>query len=285
MKVLSPSAIGLFLALSLTISLFAEAEKERSFNIMTYNIRMNTPADGVNAWPCRKDKVAGLIQFHQADILGVQEALPEQMSDLRTSLPDFDSYGVGRDDGKAAGESTAIFFRKSRFAKLDAGTFWLSESTGKPGLGWDAKHNRTCTWLKLKDKSTGRSFYHFNTHLDNVGKRAREESAKLLLQFMAQINKDNLPLLLTGDFNATKETPPIQKLLTVLSDSRDKSLTEPYGPRGTTDGFEVKEKIRVIDYIFLNQKAIVLRHGVLSDSFGTFYPSDHLPVLAEVRIQ
>jgi endonuclease/exonuclease/phosphatase family metal-dependent hydrolase len=285
MKVLSPSALGLFLALSVTISGFGEAEKDRTFNIMTYNIRMNTPADGVNAWPYRKDKVVGLIRFHRADVLGVQEALPEQMKDLKASLPEFESYGVGRDDGKEAGESTAIFFRKSRFQRLDGGTFWLSETPGKPGLGWDAKHNRTCTWLKFKDRATGRSFYHFNTHLDNVGKAAREESAKLLLQFMARTNKDNLPLVLTGDFNATKETPPIQKLRTVLCDSRDKSLSEPYGPRGTTDGFQVKEKVRVIDYIFINQKVAVARHGVLSDSFGLFYPSDHLPVLAEVRLQ
>lgn len=256
-----------------------------SFNIMTYNIRMNTPDDGVNAWPLRKDKVAGLIKFHQADIFGVQEALISQMNDLKNSFPDFESYGVGRDDGKEAGEFMTIFFRKSRFEKLSCGTLWLNETTDKPGLGWDAACNRTCTWIKLRDLSTKKSFYHFNTHFDHRGKVAREESAKLILKFIAEINKENLPVILTGDFNSTKEAAPIQKILTVLADSRDKCKTAPYGPNGTSGGFDVKIMPHVIDYIFINEKVTVLRHGVLSDSFGLFYPSDHLPVLAEISLQ
>ena len=129
----------------LAAPVFGKAEKKSSFNIMTYNVRMNTPDDGVNAWPLRKDKVTGLLKFHQADLFGVQEALLVQMNDLKASLPGFDCFGVGRDDGKEAGEFMTIFFRKSRFEKLDAGTFWLSPTPDKPGLGWDAVCNRTCT--------------------------------------------------------------------------------------------------------------------------------------------
>jgi endonuclease/exonuclease/phosphatase family metal-dependent hydrolase len=255
-----------------------------SFNIMSYNIRMNTPDDGVNAWPLRKDKVTGLIRFHQADLFGVQEALLVQMNDLKSSLPEFESFGVGRDDGKEAGEFMTIFFRKERFEKLDGGTFWLSPTPDKPGLGWDAQCNRTCTWIKFKDKLTKRDFYHFNTHFDHRGRTAREESAKLILKFMSEINKENLPMLLTGDFNSSKEAPPIQTILTELFDSRDKCQSLPYGPNGTSGGFEVKESKRIIDYIFINEKVNVIRHGVLSDSNGLFFPSDHLPVLAEIEI-
>jgi endonuclease/exonuclease/phosphatase family metal-dependent hydrolase len=251
---------------------------------MSYNIRMNTPDDGVNAWPLRKDKVAGLIQFHQADIFGVQEALLVQMNDLKTSFPDFGSVGVGRDDGMEAGEFMTIFFRKSRFENLESGTFWLSPTPDKPGMGWDAACNRTCTWIKFKDKSTKKNFYVFNTHFDHRGKIAREESAKLILQFMGEINKENLPVLLTGDFNSSKEAAPIQTILKVLFDSREKCQSAPYGPEGTSGGFEVKESTRVIDYIFINQKVSVIRHGILTDSFGLFYPSDHRAVLAEVTI-
>jgi endonuclease/exonuclease/phosphatase family metal-dependent hydrolase len=268
----------------LAVPVFGKADKKSSFNIMTYNIRMNTPDDGVNAWPLRKDKVIGLIRFHQADIFGVQEALILQMNDLKTGLPEFDSYGVGRDDGKEAGEHMTIFFRKSRFEKLDAGTLWLNESTDKPGLGWDAVCNRTCTWVKFKDKATKKVFYHFNTHFDHRGKVAREESAKLILKFMGEINKDNRPMILTGDFNSTNEAPPIRKILTVLFDSKDKCQTAPYGPPHTSGGFAVKEPRNTIDYIFINDQVKVLRHGVLSDSSGLYFPSDHLPVLAEVEI-
>ena len=281
MKVLSLFIIG---AILLSTPVFGKSKKNSSFNIMTYNIRMNTPDDGVNAWPLRKEKVAGLLQFHQADLFGIQEALLVQMNDLKASFPDFDCFGVGRDDGMEAGEFMTIFFRKSRFEKLDAGTFWLSPTPDKPGLGWDAVCNRTCTWIKLKDKATKKVFYHFNTHFDHRGRTAREESAKLILKFMGEINKDNLPMLLTGDFNSIKEASPIQQILKVLFDTRDKCLTPPYGPVHTSGGFEVKVLRNTIDYIFINEKVKVLRHGVLSDSFGLFYPSDHLPVLADVEI-
>lgn len=284
-KSLSVFLLGLTMSFSMVITSFGQGKKNTPFNVITYNIRMNTPDDGVNAWPLRKEKVAGLLKFHQADIFNVQEALPEQMDDLVNSFPDFDHVGVGRDDGKRAGEHMAIFFSKTRFEKLTDGMFWLNEATTKPGLGWDALCNRTVTWIKLKDKITKKSFYVFDTHFDHRGNKAREESAKLILKSIKEINKENLPLILTGDFNLTKKALPIQLILKELNDAKDKSLSLPYGPDGTSGGFDVKLMPRTIDFIFINEKVEVLRHGVLSDSFGLFYPSDHLPVLVEVKIQ
>jgi endonuclease/exonuclease/phosphatase family metal-dependent hydrolase len=270
---------------SAVTSIAQGSEKEnRSFNIITYNIRMNTPEDGTNAWPLRKEKVAGLLAFHQADIFNVQEALPEQMDDLTKLFPGFDHVGVGRDDGQRKGEHMAIFFKKTRFEKITDGMFWLSETPTKPGLGWDAACNRTVTWIKLKDKLTQKSFYVFDTHFDHRGKVAREEAAKLVLKSMKEINKENLPLIFTGDLNLVKSEIPVQLILKELDDAQDKTLTPPYGPAGTSGGFEVKVMPNKIDFIFINKKVTVLRHGVLSDSFGLAYPSDHLPVLAEVAI-
>jgi len=263
----------------------AKQKNAISFNVMTYNIRMNTPDDGINAWPLRKDKVTGLLKFHQPDIFGVQEALLEQMKDLENGLSDFDHIGVGRDDGKTQGETMAIFFRKSRFEKLEDGTFWLSETPEKPGIGWDAACNRTCTWVRLKDKLSNQLFYFFNTHLDHRGKMARQSGSKLLLAKISEINKEGLPLILTGDFNSTKEDEPIKIIKEVLGDSREKTETAPYGPEGTSGGFDVKLMPRIIDYIFINNKVKVLRYGILSDSFGLYYPSDHLPVFTVLQIQ
>jgi endonuclease/exonuclease/phosphatase family metal-dependent hydrolase len=246
---------------------------------------MNTPDDGVNAWPLRKEKVAGLLKFHQADIFNVQEALPEQMDDLTALFPDFDHVGVGRDDGIRKGEHMAVFFSKARFEKQKDGMFWLSQTPDKPGLGWDAVCNRTVTWIKLKDKITKKSFYVFDTHFDHRGRVAREEAAKLILKSIKEINTENLPLILTGDLNLTKNTVPVQSILKELYDAQDKSITPPYGPAGTSGGFDVKVMPNKIDFIFINDKVTVLRHGVLSDSFGMFYPSDHLAVLAEVRLK
>jgi endonuclease/exonuclease/phosphatase family metal-dependent hydrolase len=265
-------------------TLSGQSKKETPFNIITYNIRMSTPDDGVNAWPLRKDKVAGLLRFHQADIFNVQEALPEQMDDLTALFPDFDHVGVGRDDGKRAGEHMGVFFRKARFEKITDGMFWLSETPDKPGLGWDAVCNRTVTWIKLKDKITKKTFYIFDTHFDHRGNKAREESAKLIIKSIKEINKENLPLILTGDLNLVKTSVPVQLILKELPDAMDKTVTPHYGPTGTSGGFDVKVLPRKIDYIFINDKVTVLRHGHLSDSFGLFYPSDHIPVLAEVKL-
>jgi len=284
-KIFSVLILGLILSVSFVNISVGQGKKDTPFNLITYNIRMNTPDDGVNAWPLRKDKVAGLLKFHQADIFNVQEALPEQMDDLVSLFPDFDHVGVGRDDGVRKGEHMAVFFNKARFEKQKDGMFWLSQTPDKPGLGWDAVCNRTVTWIKLKDKITKKSFYVFDTHFDHRGRVAREEAAKLILKSIKEINTENLPLILTGDLNLTKNTVPVQSILKELNDAQDKSITPPYGPAGTSGGFDVKVMPNKIDFIFINDKVTVLRHGVLSDSFGMFYPSDHLAVLAEVRLK
>ncbi len=277
------SALLLFAASITTAS--GQGKKDTPFNIITYNIRMNTPDDGVNAWPLRKDKVAGLLKFYQADIFNVQEALPEQMDDLTALFAEFDHVGVGRDDGKRAGEHMGIFYKKSRFEKLADGMFWLNEATDKPGFGWDAVCNRTVTWIKLKDLITKKTIFVFDTHFDHRGVKAREESAKLILNKIKEINKEGLPLILTGDLNLVKTSVPVQTILKDLPDAMDKTVAPHYGPEGTSGGFDVKILPRKIDYIFINDGVTVLRHGHLSDSFGLFYPSDHLPVLAEVVIK
>jgi len=131
LKVFSVLIIGMVMAFSFVNTSTGQG-KDTPFNVITYNIRMNTPDDGVNAWPLRKDKVAALLRFHQADIFNVQEALPEQMDDLVNLFPDFDHVGVGRDDGARKGEHMAVFFRKNRFVKINDGMFWLSEIPDKP---------------------------------------------------------------------------------------------------------------------------------------------------------
>ena len=284
-KLLFVLLLGVIIACSFTDAPKEKEGRNEPFNIITYNIRMNTPDDGVNAWPLRKDKVAGLLRFHQADIFNLQEVLPEQLDDLAASFPGFEHVGVGRDDGKRLGEHMLIFFRKARFEKINDGMFWLSETPEKPGLGWDAVCNRTVTWIKLKDKMTNRVFFVFDTHFDHRGNVAREESARLILKRIKEINTENLPLILTGDFNLTKATSPVQLILTELKDARDLSQESPYGPEGTSGGFDVKLMQKTIDYIFVNEKVGIERFGVLTDSFGLYYPSDHLPVLAEVLIR
>lgn len=128
-------------------------------NVATFNLRMDTEKDGVNAWPNRKEMVKGLIRFHDFDIFGTQEGF-KHMLDGIAELDGYAYIGAGRDDGEDAGEHSAIFYKTSRFDLLDKGNFWFSETPDVPGKGWDATCcNRICSWGKFRDKESGKVFY------------------------------------------------------------------------------------------------------------------------------
>ena len=271
----------------------------------SYNIRCDTPVDGDNAWPYRKERVEALIRFYGFDVLGVQEAKPSQMSDLHT-MPGFASVGVGRDggdrgeysaifyrtdrlrdDGAEKGEFMAVYYLRDRFELLDSGTFWLSETPDTVSKGWDAALNRICTWAKMKERRTGRVFYFFNTHFDHVGREARLRSAELLAGRIRAVAGDKYPVLCTGDFNAHAESEPVAVMKTVLRDAREASQTPAYGPSFSYAGFpvQVSEKLRnrtPIDYLFVSGRVRVLTCGLLSDSDGRNHPSDHFPLRAVI---
>ena len=122
--------------------------QDAPLRVMTFNIRYHNPADGVNAWPARRDWVAQIIRDRGADLVGIQEALPDQIADLEKRLPEYGWYGVGRDDGRRRGEHTPIFYRKARLERLDQGAFWLSEQPDKPGSqSWDTSLPRVAVWM------------------------------------------------------------------------------------------------------------------------------------------
>ncbi len=258
----------------------------QNIRIITYNIRFNNPDDGVNAWPNRSKDVAALLNFHQADIFGLQEALIGQIKDIKEQLPNMEWVGVGRDDGKEAGEFSPLFYNSKKFKALKSGWFWLSQTPEKPGLGWDAACNRVCTWLLLETDKKDRQFMVFNTHFDHQGVKARTESAKLILEKIKELNPSKLPVILTGDFNLTPEQEPIAVITKELQDSRSITEEAAYGPVGTFNGFKFDSPLKErIDYIFVNNLVEVKQYGVLTDSKEQRYPSDHLPVFVNLELK
>ena len=270
----------------ITLILVSNLISAQNIRIITYNIRYNNPGDGINAWPNRSQQVAALLEFHQADIFGLQEALIGQIQDIQKQLPHMKWVGVGRDDGKEAGEFSPLFYNSKKFKALKSGWFWLSQTPEKPGLGWDAACNRICTWLLLEADKKDQQFMVFNTHFDHQGTKARTESAKLILQKIKELNRDNLPVILTGDFNLTPEQEPISVITRELKDSRSISKDAPYGPAGTFNGFKFDSPLKErIDYVFVNNRVEVKQYGVLSDSKDQRYPSDHLPVFVNFELK
>ncbi len=260
------------------------AAADSTLRVMTFNIRYNNPGDGEHAWPHRKERVASVIRFHEADLVGVQEALNGQIDDLEALLPAYAWIGVGRDDGVAAGEFSPIFYRQDRFEVVEQATFWLSETPEVPGSkSWDAAITRIVTWGRFRDKTTEEVFYLFNTHFDHRGEQARTQSARLLLEKIDALAGE-APVIVTGDFNVVPTTQAYRVMVTELEDARHRSVTPPHGPDETYFGFTVEagEEGRRIDYIFVHPDVRVQHYGVLTDHWNGHFPSDHLPVLAEV---
>jgi endonuclease/exonuclease/phosphatase family metal-dependent hydrolase len=262
--------------------------KAQSLTVMTFNIRLNVASDSLNAWPYRKDKVASQILFHKIDLLGVQEALHDQMIDLEDRLPQYKYVGVGRDDGKEKGEYSAIFYDTSKLEVIQSSTFWLSLTPEVPGSkSWDAAITRIVTWAKFKERRSGKIFFAFNTHFDHMGKTARRESAALLLRKVTEI-AGKTPAIVTGDFNAIPSDEPVQVVTdkndpSHLVDSKELSTTGHYGPTGTFNGFGPRERDDFpIDYIFLKGKWKVLSHATISESWQGRFASDHFAVMASV---
>ena len=267
----------------------ASVQADEPVRVMTFNIRYDNPADSLDKWAYRKDRAAKAIRFYDADIVGTQEVLHNQLEDLRQRLPGYEVIGVGREDGKEKGEYSALWYRKDRFTAKESGWFWLSETPEVAGSkGWDGACERIATWAKLQDKLTGQELFVLNTHLDHVGVEARREGVKLVLDKVQELGGD-LPVIVTGDFNAAPESDVIRQVTDTadpehLTDARTVAALV-YGPDWSFHDFGRipyghRERI---DYIFVKNGLEVLKYGILAETEGDAYLSDHTPVLVSVK--
>lgn len=269
-------------------------QKEASFNVMSFNIRYDNPEDSLNNWKYRKEVAAQIIKDQKIDVLGTQEVLHNQLEDLLSQLPDYKALGVGRDDGKEDGEYSALFYNTVRFDAEKTGCFWLSETPDVAGsLGWDGACNRVATWAVLKDKATGKQVFAINTHLDHVGKLARQEGVTLLIKRANEIGS-GMPVVITGDFNARPESDVIQHVLDAknpiqMHDSHVVAKVQGKNEEGdwTFHGFgEVPmERRSFIDYIFVSEDIQVDEFAILPSKLNNIYVSDHRPIVSKITIK
>ncbi|MBQ2361256.1 MAG: endonuclease/exonuclease/phosphatase family protein [Prevotella sp.] len=255
----------------------------------TYNIRYKNKDDSIkgNVWTKRCQVMCDQINFESPDVLGMQEVLVGQLHDFQRLLDNYSYIGVGRDDGKEAGEYAAIFYKNDRVKLLDSGNFWLNETPDVPKLGWDAACIRICTWGKFKDLRTKKKFYFFNLHMDHVGVVARREAAKLVVSRIKEIAKD-APVVLTGDFNVDQKDE-IYTIFTqseILKDSYDHARIR-FAENGTFNSFKVETKTDSrIDHVFVSPSFKVEAYGLRTDSYwanGRRNLSDHYPVFVKLR--
>jgi len=247
---------------------------------LSYNIRYDGHSDLAPDWSQRKAPIIAQLQSARPTIIGFQEVLKNQLEDLSKALTSFRVIGVGRDDGKTAGEFAPIFFDTTRYQMLQSGTFWLSPTPDIPSKGWDAALNRICTYALLQSKYDGKKLWVLNTHFDHIGEAARLHSAQLLIEKFAEFTQIvNAPLLLLGDFNAEPNSPVYLLLRATFHDlsclKKQRELCS--GP--TFNAFTSSEADdKVIDYFFGSPEIVPLQFKVLQTTFERSYPSDHFPL-------
>ena len=283
MKLLSFRVYSSLLVILVMVTFPFSVSFAQNLNIATYNIRFDNPNDIENLWEDRAPHLINLIKFHQMDIIGTQEGMYHQLEEIKSGLG-YPYVGVGRDKGGKEGEFSAVFYNPEKVKVLDQSTFWLSETPEIPSKGWDAALNRVCTWVKFEGND-GKRFYVFNIHYDHIGQKAREESSKLVIRKIKEINKENLPVVFIGDFNVMPDNPAYRTVLdnSNMKDSRLISKTPSIGNQGTFNGYNWEKLPEgIIDHIFVSPNITVLRHGILTDNYGLKYPSDHFPVMVEV---
>ena len=277
--------------LSFFVVLFMAASnltKAQDMKVASYNLRYDNKNDSLNGngWAQRSPTVIALIRFHDFDIFGTQEGLKNQLDDISNALPQYARYGRGRDDGIDKGEHSAIFYKKEEFTLLKKGDFWLSQTPDKPSLGWDATCcNRICSWVQLQHKKSGKKIFFFNVHYDHQGVVARKESSKLILKRIKEIAGKS-PVIFSGDFNGSTSTEWYQTVANsgILKDTYNE-VKFPYANNASFNAFgRARQSNEIIDHIFVTDQLKVIKWGLLTDTYYGKFPSDHFPVMVELKL-
>ncbi|MBL8990791.1 MAG: endonuclease/exonuclease/phosphatase family protein [Phycisphaerae bacterium] len=270
------------------------------WTVVTFNIRYGTAPDGDNAWPNRRELVLETIRTLDPDVLCVQEALRDQLDDIRRALPEFGEAGAGRDDGKQAGEYAAILYRRDRLRLDSEKTFWLSPTPDQPGSrGWGASLPRVCTTALLVERRSGAMLQVFNTHLDHQSAAARAHGAELIGRAIHLSRMVGVPVVLAGDLNEG-EAGPVVSYLTGRSERATegggraeasprladtfRTVKPDESPAGTYHAFKGDGSGPKIDFVLADRSVPVLDAGIDRRDWQGRYASDHFAVWARLRI-
>jgi len=262
-----------------------------ALRLLTYNVRYDTPEDGDRAWDHRRDAVADVVRSYDPDIVGFQEPLAHQLADLRERLPQYRIVGRGRAASPDEGEHVPVGVRADRFEIVDRETVWLSPTPDEPGsVGWDADLPRIATCVRLRGERADAALVHCNVHLDHRGERARLESAALLRRRLESF-ADGDPVILSGDFNCEADAPPIRRLVDAdapgvqFSDARAVAAEPVAGPGTTRNDYDSLLDGLEIDHVLVTSDVGVERVETCADrDDGGRFPSDHLPVVADLTL-
>ncbi len=250
---------------------------------MSFNIRYDNEYDIENSWQDRREDVVNLIIKHQASIIGIQEALVNQLVYIDSSLTNYTYIGVGREDGMSKGEFSPIFYDTTIYKVKISATFWLSETPDSISVGWDAALERICSYGLFENRKSGKQFWIFNTHFDHIGKKARSNSARLIIQKIEELTTDNLPVLLMGDLNSSPKEKPI-RIISKEMNNASASAMEPLSEASKTfNGFSENDEWKRIDYVFTRGIKVTSYSVIDERRENNSFISDHFPILISIK--
>jgi endonuclease/exonuclease/phosphatase family metal-dependent hydrolase len=271
--------------LQFTASAADHSTTSLQLTVMTFNLRYASD-QSPHAWPDRRPVMSRVILESAPDVMGTQEGVYRQMKDLDHDLADYDWIGQGRKGG-SKGEYCAVFYRRDRFTPVAYDHFWLSDTPDQVGsMTWGNRWVRMATWVQFKDRESGREFIVINTHFDHQVAEAREKSASLIRERIAQFDPA-IPLIVMGDFNCLAgDSIPFTTLTndTCLEDTWTSAESRtPHPVPNTFHGYKppVFEAKR-IDWILVRQPTKVTSAHIIVSPIEGQMPSDHYPVTAEI---
>jgi len=262
-----------------SVASIAFAGKPGNITVMSYNIRIMTAQDGTNSWEYRYPASAMMIDEQKPDIIGLQEPLIAQVNYLVEVCKGYKFIGVGCDDGKKKGGVNAILYNSKTMSVLKNGTFWLSDTPDKASKGWDGAYFRAATWAVMKEKESGQKVFVVNTHLDNEGTEAREKGLELIISKIAELNTDNCPVILTGDFNMQPNDSAMSSVKKSMKDTRETAFSTDH--KGTFHNWGKQKTDMIIDYIWYSGfDSCTSYETVTKEYYKRAFISDHYPIKA-----
>jgi endonuclease/exonuclease/phosphatase family metal-dependent hydrolase len=291
-------SLPLVVAILLAVIFCESSAKAADISVMSFNVRFSKVGSNEKAsennWADpqhpRRERAIRVIREGNPDLLGVQEARELQVNDFKAALPEYEFYGIGRDDGKTAGEYSGIFYRKDRFTREDSGSFWLSATPDTPGTTFSYnKLPRIASWAKLKDNKSNREFMFLNMHWDHQDASAREKTAALVRERLTTIAKDT-PAIVTGDLNSKEDTKAFATL--TGDDSSGRKLADSFREihpqrspeEASFDDWKGTLKGSRIDFILHTAEFTPTAAEIVRTNYEGLWPSDHYPVTATLRI-
>jgi endonuclease/exonuclease/phosphatase family metal-dependent hydrolase len=248
-------------------------------HVMTFNIRRrighlrHTP----DLWSRRRGAVRRMLNTERPSVLGLQEALPDQVEFVAATLGGgYRSIGYGR-TAERSGEHCSIFYDASRLDLLEWSQQALSDTPDKPGsTTWGNWNPRVVVRASFRDKAGGLDFLVVNTHFDHFSRKARLRSAEVV---GAIARSSTLPVVVLGDFNTGVGSKPHVALAAVLRDAwlvAAQRVTEEWG---TFPHYHPPRRGRKrIDWILVSSSIEVRKAAINVNRYGGAWLSDHAPV-------